>query len=286
MWYAFWYAFAWNMNIGFEDNYEDVLTKAAVGQKLGHTALARAIGLDLQEVKAVFSGEFEAAKVRVLAEALGLSSDRVIAMATEAWRPDTIDVPGIHCINTPFPESGYPDATVNNFILSNPETREAILFDTGMQAEATLRVIESKNLKIQAFFLTHTHRDHVNGYEALKDYLAGVPSYAPELEPYADATPAKDGMRFELAGLQIEVRLTNGHAFGGVSYVVDGLDRKIAVVGDAIFSLSMGGARNAYAQALQTNRAQILSLPEDTVLCPGHGPLTTVGEELAHNPFF
>jgi glyoxylase-like metal-dependent hydrolase (beta-lactamase superfamily II) len=57
-------------------------------------------------------------------------------------------------------------------------------------------------------------------------------------------------------------------------------------VGDAIFAGSMGGGLVDYREALRTNRESIFTLPEDTVICPGHGPLTTVGEEKQHNPFF
>ena len=60
----------------------------------------------------------------------------------------------------------------------------------------------------------------------------------------------------------------------------------MAVVGDAMFAGSMGGGGVSYADALGTNRAEILTLPDETILCPGHGPLTTVGEQKVHNPFF
>ena len=56
-------------------------------------------------------------------------------------------------------------------------------------------------------------------------------------------------------------------------------------VGDAVFAASMGGGMISYADALRTNQEEIMTLPSETVLCPGHGPLTTVGEERQHNPF-
>jgi len=67
---------------------------------------------------------------------------------------------------------------------------------------------------------------------------------------------------------------------------VHGLDLPVALVGDALFSLSIGGAKCAYQLALKNNREQLLSLPSETILCPGHGPMTSVLEECAHNPFF
>ena len=68
--------------------------------------------------------------------------------------------------------------------------------------------------------------------------------------------------------------------------MVSGLSQLVAVVGDAMFAGSMGGGGVSYADALRTNRAEILTLPDETILCPGHGPLSTVGEQKAHNPFF
>jgi len=58
------------------------------------------------------------------------------------------------------------------------------------------------------------------------------------------------------------------------------------VVGDSIFAGSMGGGNISYKEAIKNNVEKILTLPDETIICPGHGPMTTVGEEKAHNPFF
>ena len=79
---------------------------------------------------------------------------------------------------------------------------------------------------------------------------------------------------------------TSGHSVGGTTYVIEGLERPVAIVGDAMFAGSMGGGKISFQDALENNRTKILSLPGNTVLCPGHGPLTSVAEEKAHNPFF
>jgi glyoxylase-like metal-dependent hydrolase (beta-lactamase superfamily II) len=67
---------------------------------------------------------------------------------------------------------------------------------------------------------------------------------------------------------------------------VSGLAKPVVVVGDSLFAGSMGGAPNAYEQARKNNREKILSLPPETIICPGHGPMTTVANERVHNPFF
>lgn len=92
-----------------------------------------------------------------------------------------------------------------------------------------------------------------------------------------------------LGSLRITNRETPGHAEDGVTYIVGGFPDdapNVAMVGDSLFAGSMGQARNAAALAREKVIQQIFSLPNPTLICPGHGPLTTVGEEKAHNPFF
>ena len=107
-----------------------------------------------------------------------------------------------------------------------------------------------------------------------------------ELEPIPGAKLVRQGQVLSFGGLTLECRLTTGHSVGGITYVISGLERPVAIVGDAIFAGSMGGGKISWADALATNRAQIFTLPDTTVLCPGHGPLTTLAEEKAHNPFY
>ena len=71
-----------------------------------------------------------------------------------------------------------------------------------------------------------------------------------------------------------------------MTYFVTGLARPVAIVGDSLFAGSMGGGNVSYADAIQNNLDKILTLPDETIICPGHGPMTSVGEEKAHNPFF
>src|SRR5204862_1093740 len=114
----------------------------------------------------------------------------------------------------------------------------------------------------------------------------GAAAFVCKLEAIDGAQTFEAGKRFSVGALQIETRQTKGHSPGGITFVVSGLPNPIAVVGDAMFAASMGGGAVSYADALKTNRENILPLPDDTILCPGHGPLTTVGEEKVHNPFF
>jgi len=91
-----------------------------------------------------------------------------------------------------------------------------------------------------------------------------------------------------LGSLRITNRPTPGHADDGVTYIIGNWPEDgphVAVVGDALFAGSAGGADD-WAVASKAIREQIFSLPVDSLLCPGHGPLTTVADEKANNPFF
>ena len=92
-----------------------------------------------------------------------------------------------------------------------------------------------------------------------------------------------------LGSLRITNRETPGHAEDGVTYIVGNWPEDaphVAMVGDAIFAGSIGRGNQSWDLARQKVREQIFTLPAETLICPGHGPLTTVAEEKAHNPFF
>jgi glyoxylase-like metal-dependent hydrolase (beta-lactamase superfamily II) len=175
--------------------------------------------------------------------------------------------------------------TVNAYVVFDPKTREAAALDTGADADPMLQFIRQKQLTLALILLTHTHADHVFELDRLKG-ATGAKAFVSEREPLAGAEPFADGKEFALGGLKIEARRTSGHARGGTTFVVTGLARRLAMVGDALFAGSMGGGAVSYDEALRTNRTGIFTLPDDTIICPGHGPLTTVGEEKLHNPFF
>jgi lambda repressor-like predicted transcriptional regulator len=138
---------ALNQRIPIEDNYADVLTKAAVGQRLGHSALAERSGLDIAAVRSLFSENYDPKHARTIAALLGLDPERVAAMAESDWYPQVDEVSGLVCFNTPFPQAGYAGASANNYLIYSHRTREAVVFDTGVNSVALLEYIEAKHCR-------------------------------------------------------------------------------------------------------------------------------------------
>jgi glyoxylase-like metal-dependent hydrolase (beta-lactamase superfamily II) len=175
--------------------------------------------------------------------------------------------------------------TVNAYLVWDPATKEAAVFDTGADASGILQEASSRGLTVKHIFITHTHGDHIFDLDRLRE-KTGAQVWSGDREPVQGAHAFSPGQSWSLGSLKVESRLTWGHSPGGITYVISGLDRPVAVVGDSIFAGSMGGGGVSYSDAVKNNLEQILTLPATTVLCPGHGPLTSVGEEKANNPFF
>ncbi len=265
------------MSLPLEDCFNDVICKAQFGLGLSDDALAAAAGVEPALLQAVKQGEVDKAALSRLAPALQLHGPCLLALAENAWQPEPVSLAGLEGFTTT-----YGDMTVNAYLVYDPATREAAVFDTGATAAGIVLRLRELGLSLRYLFLTHTHADHVADIAGV-----GAPeAWVSDREPHPEARAFTPGTAWQLGGLSIESRSTWGHSKGGTTYVVQGLAQPLAVVGDAIFAGSMGGGKVSYADALATNRREIFSLPDTTVLAPGHGPLTRVGEEKAHNPFF
>lgn len=265
------------MSIPLEDFFNDVVGKSQRG--LGHTvdSLAEKAGVSPEEVNAAKDGDKNPAVLLKLAAALGLHGPSLVTMAEGGWMPQPVTLDGLAQFNTT-----YHDMTVNAYLLWDAETREAAAFDTGATAEPMRQKLDELGLKLKFLFLTHTHPDHVADIAS----LGADEVLASSREPHPEARSFEPGSSWRLGSLSIEARSTWGHSKGGTTYVIRGLARPVAVVGDALFASSMGGGMVSFADALATNRKEIFTLPDETVVAPGHGPLTTVGEEKQHNPFY
>ena len=269
------------MAIPLEDNVSDIIGKAQRGLGISDSQLAERSGASVDAVRKVRGGDLAGDEIDVVAPVLKLSAAALRKLAAGDWTPETIaGIDGLAMFNTT-----YGDMTVNAYLVWDPQTREAVAFDTGADCGAMLKRIGEEQLTVKLIFLTHAHPDHVADLQRLRK-ATDAPVYISELEPQQGAESIAEGKQGKVGALAIEARLTCGHSPGGMTFVVTGLERPIAVVGDSLFAGSMGGGNVSYEDAIRNNREKILTLPDETIVCPGHGPLTTVGKEKRENPFF
>ena len=267
--------------IPLEDNAGDIVGKAQRGLGISDSELASKAGVSAEKVRKLRDGDFEESALRAVAPVLGLDGRALGEIAEGEWRPKKIEsFDGLAQFTT-----DYNGMAVNAYLVWDPATRVAAAFDTGADCKEMLRSAKHHKLDLQLILLTHAHPDHVADLPSLREETR-ADVFTPAREPVPGAEPIDEGKRFRLGNLQIDTRLTWGHSPGGMTYVVTGLARPIAIVGDSLFAGSMGGGNVSYRDALKNNLQKILTLPDHTIICPGHGPMTTVGEENQHNPFF
>jgi hydroxyacylglutathione hydrolase len=268
--------------IPLEDNFTDIIGKAQRGLQLTDDALAAKAGVSLDELKAVKGGEIRDHVLRLLAKALQLERNALLALARREWYPEQPLFPrGFAMFNTV-----HEDMTVNAYLVWDTKTGQAAAFDTGADAQPILDTIAAEKLRLRYIFLTHTHDDHVADLPKLASTGAAV--WASELEPapHPGARTFQENAHFHLGELSIKTLFTWGHSPGQTSFYITGLSWPLAIVGDSLFSGSMGGGIVSYDAQYRNNRTKLFKLPQDTVFACGHGPLTTLKQEKKHNPFF
>jgi len=267
--------------IPLEDNAADIIGKAQRGLGISDSELAEKAGLSGEIIRKLRDGDVDESALLSVAPILGLNGRVLCDLAKSEWHPKKLDaIDGLAQFNT-----DYHGMAVNAYLVWDPSSHAAAAFDTGGDSSEMVRFANHHKLNVQLILLTHAHPDHVADLPRLREET-GADVFTPAREVVPGAEAIEEGKRFRLGDLKIDTRLTWGHSPGGITYVVNGLTRPIAIVGDSLFAGSMGGGNVSYRDALQNNRDKILTLPDETIICPGHGPMTTVGEEKQHNPFF
>ncbi len=273
--------------MNLEDHLGDVLRKARMMTKVSPADAAKAAGLTEAELAALEDSGLIGKRpdFAALAKLIDLNTAKLERQAA-GWLPAKKDLSLWRELRV-FTTSGE-GITVNAYLVWDEVTRDAAAFDTGWDAKPILKVIEENKLELRHLFITHSHHDHVAGIETLRNAFPKVRLHSSSKHAPVDQRNKPNEIA-HLGGLRVTHRDTPGHAEDGVTYLVGNWQDDaphVAIVGDAIFAASMGGAPMHGPLAKKQIREQILTLPPDTLLCPGHGPLTTVGEEKANNPFF
>ena len=267
--------------IPLEDALEDIIGKAQRGLKLSDEDLRGKAEVETEDLLDLRNGLVREAPLRRIAGILGLDADSLIEIAKKSWYPEIPVAPGVR----QFRDEAH--SMCPNAYLVYDANGDAVIFDTTSNAGPIIDTVKELGLDVGAICLTHTHADHVEDLDRLRQEFPSARVYIGRMEPIPDATLLNEGDDIRVSDLLIEPRLTNGHSPGGISYIIhQGLSRPVAVVGDALFAGSMGGSPTAWARALANNRTKLFTLSDETIICPGHGPMSDIGQEKRHNPFY
>lgn len=194
----------------------------------------------------------------------------------------------------------------NAYVLYN-DNKEALIFDPGGEGNKLNQWLKEEKIRPLAILLTHAHFDHIGAVDEVRNEW-NIPVYLHENEQDWLSDPHKNGSAYffgtmpmilkradhlltkegklTIGPFTLQVYETPGHSPGSVSYYV--AEKSVVFSGDALFMGSIGRTDlygGDYGQLMQSIREKLLTLPEETVVASGHGPLTTIGHEMDTNPF-
>lgn len=191
----------------------------------------------------------------------------------------------------------------NSYLLVDNDSKQAALFDVGGPIDSLLQIILNESLQLKYIFCTHGHFDHILGIKTVKLRFSDVPvcihakemaviehsgAFARlfEFDPRDFGEPdiyINDRDTFQLGNLEIQAILAPGHTPGSICFHFD----NVLISGDVLFRRGVGRT-DLYGgsfEQLEKSIKKLYTLPEETIVYPGHGPSTTIGEEKRDNPF-
>jgi glyoxylase-like metal-dependent hydrolase (beta-lactamase superfamily II) len=191
----------------------------------------------------------------------------------------------------------------NCYIIWDKDNKEGVIIDPGDDADNILETINELGVKIKYILATHGHFDHVGAVASLRrklkiEFLAHEDDYFfiedgenaaqrwgidIEQPPKPDRF-IKDGDMIKIGDFELEVLHTPGHSPGGVSFLYD----KMVFAGDTLFQNSIGRTdfrKGSFKDLSNSIKTRLYTLPDDTIVYTGHGPVTTIGDEKKFNSF-
>lgn len=265
----------------------DVLDKALQRAGMTEAILAEKTGVCVSKIRDAIDYRYDLTSEELarLAASLNLNEVGFQAMARGTYPiPDISGLP--FCL---FPlRMSHGIGVANAYVVADCSRPTGLLFDTGPSPSALRRVWPPRIREVEAIFITHAETEHVNGIADAKT-RGSPPVFAPPGSRVVGATQIGEGARLEFAGFTVEVWSSPGHAEAHNCYVVRShsapAGTALLISGDLIFAGSIGGAFFCRQKLAASTQRIFNQLPLDTVVAPGHGPLTTLQNERTYNPF-
>lgn len=253
-----------------EDEFGDIIKKARKGLGTSLKDLALKTKIDEKDISLMESYKLKPneKQLKNISKVLNLSEKKLINITLNNWEPKKCKLES-NSIEVVKIENDYHGYSVNSYIVV--KGKNALLIDTGANLQNAVYTLKERNVKLLGILLTHGHGDHVYGAEDISKMF--------NCEIFRDLSFDK-GM--SVNGFNVKVIFTPGHTTKSCSFLIG----KFLFVGDELFAGSIGNSEISYKEHLDIIKKKILSLNDDVVILPGHGPATTVKEEKENNPFF
>lgn len=228
----------------------------------------------------------------------------MVTLTAVAWEISLIaSLEILKVVSQPFDE--------NTYLIHKPGDAACLIVDPGLEPDKILQTISDRNLQPAVILNTHGHSDHIAGNEAIKTAWPEIPLVIGHedaekltnpvtnlsrpfgidlISPPADQL-VRDAEEISFAGISMKVLETPGHSIGHVVFVIEPMDDAsptVVIGGDVLFQGSIGRTDfpdGSFEQLQASIHNKLFTLPANTIVLPGHGPATTVGQEIEANPF-
>ena len=271
-----------------EDELGDVIEKAMRRAGLTEEVLAQRTNVPLGKILDAidYRSDLSCDELRRIAGTLGLNEVGLCALGTGKYpQPEILALP--FCIWPLRMPHGI--GVANAYLVGECGSSRAVLFDTGAGIDALQRVWPASVRQLDAVFLTHVEAEHAGGLCEVVARFGVESAFIPRGAKAPCGHPIDEGENRTFGALEITAYATPGHAAAHNCYIVRAPNARtggsLLVSGDLLFAGSVGGAFFSDDELQKSVKRMLTLAPAKTVIAPGHGPLTTVDNELRYNPF-
>ena len=274
--------------IPLEDELGDVLEKALRRSGMSEEGLALKTGISASRIRDAidYRPDLSSEELQRVSKELGLNEVGLCALGAGSYPvPEFSGLP--FCV---WPlRMRFGIGVVNAYLVGDCGSSSALLFDTGSGIEGLDQAWPKQIRSVEGVFVTHVEPEHAGGLCDIVKRFDVEEAYIPAGARARCGRAIHEGEVVTLGRFEVKAYLTPGHCSAHACYQVrrrgaaDG--RSLLVAGDLVFAGSAGGAYFSHEELQAQMRRVLSSVPPDTVLAPGHGPMTTAGNELRFNPF-